>query len=327
MAKAPPQPHTMTSSITSDFPLEGFRALFDASPDMLLIVDGRGHIVQANAQVVAILGYNETDLANLTIDQIIGKTPRGVPVSRKLKSLRLGQPHQHFKTEATRICGGNIAVDVFLKRIPIDDAGSDSANDVVTLLTVRDERQHQAFEQRILKLAHYDSVTGLINRTLLEDRAKQALYRAKRHHTPLAFLFIDLDYFKSINDHYGHRIGDLLLKAVGQRIQSALRQHDTLGRLGGDEFLVIAEDIQYIDDAMLIAEKVIKTLGEAFGIEGQRLYVTASVGISLFPQDGDTFHRLTHRADKAMYRAKELGRNKLCVADDAHRMRNDSEST
>jgi diguanylate cyclase (GGDEF)-like protein len=129
----------------------------------------------------------------------------------------------------------------------------------------------------------------------------------------MAFLFMDLDFFKQINDQFGHRAGDLLLKAVAARVQSTLRDNDTFGRLAGDEFLLLAEEISFTDDAMFIAEKIIKTLGEPFGIDGLVISITTSIGISLFPDHGETLSTLMHNADKAMYRAKDLGRNKLAV--------------
>jgi diguanylate cyclase (GGDEF)-like protein/PAS domain S-box-containing protein len=157
--------------------------------------------------------------------------------------------------------------------------------------------------------AYHDLLTGLPNRTLLEDRFLQALAHARRNSLLMAVLFLDLDRFKNINDRLGHQIGDLFLRAVGQRLSNSLREVDTVARLGGDEFMILLPQIKEIQDAAKTAQKILQTFESPFYIEGQPLQTSTSIGISLYPHDGDDLQTLMKNADIALYRAKEKGRN------------------
>ena len=164
-------------------------------------------------------------------------------------------------------------------------------------------------EGRLSYLAQFDPLTGLPNRALLADRFSQAIAQARRHGTQLGALFIDLDEFKQVNDTLGHAGGDALLKEVAVRLQSCVRTGDTVARISGDEFAVVLADLARPDDAALVAQKIIDQLAAAFDIHGQEVLVTASVGIAVFPGDGDNAEALLGAADAAMYRAKQAGRN------------------
>ena len=157
--------------------------------------------------------------------------------------------------------------------------------------------------------AHHDALTGLPNRVLFNDRLEHGIELAKRHKTKIALFFIDLDHFKQINDSLGHPIGDRVLVAVTERLKAKIRKEDTLARLGGDEFTVIIEDIKEIEDVSLLAQKILNVLTQPIHIEGHTLYISCSIGISLYPQDDIDAHNLVKYADAAMYKAKELGRN------------------
>jgi len=164
-------------------------------------------------------------------------------------------------------------------------------------------------EQHIQYLAHFDALTGLPNRVLLFDRIAQALKEARRDGTKVGVLFIDLDRFKVINDSLGHSFGDEVLRSVARRLQSGLRESDTVGRLGGDEFLIVVRRVEKAADAAAVAEKVVAHLASPFSVGGQNFVVTPSVGISLYPDDADDAEGLIRCADIAMYSAKEQGRN------------------
>ena len=157
--------------------------------------------------------------------------------------------------------------------------------------------------------AHHDQLTGLPNRTLFIDRLKQSIKNNHRRATKVALLFIDLDRFKEINDSLGHDAGDQVLKILSKRLKDQIRDCDTLTRLGGDEFTIILDDIRESDVLVNIIQKLLTCTKEAIFINGQNLYVTLSIGISLFPDDGDTVEALLKNADAAMYKAKESGRN------------------
>ncbi|MGY6586882.1 MAG: EAL domain-containing protein [Wenzhouxiangella sp.] len=164
-------------------------------------------------------------------------------------------------------------------------------------------------EARIEFLAHHDQVTGLPNRVLLRDRLQQALAQAQRLNKLAALLFLDLDRFKSVNDSLGHQVGDALLKTVAQRLQQCVRHVDTVSRQGGDEFLVILTNVDSVGDVGRITEKILDQIGQPFEIDGRTILTSFSIGISIYPNDGDNFSSLIQHADTALYHAKQAGRN------------------
>jgi len=168
---------------------------------------------------------------------------------------------------------------------------------------------HIEKQERLNYLAYYDVLTGLPNRALLYDRLEQGTRAARRNEWRLAVLFVDLDNFKEVNDTLGHSIGDKLLSEVSRRLAACLRDTDTVGRLGGDEFGIILPEIGASEDAAMVARKVIDSCGKPYSIDGNELFVSASVGITLFPEDAVDSEALIRNADTAMYRAKDLGRN------------------
>ncbi len=184
-----------------------------------------------------------------------------------------------------------------------------SAQDGVSVY-FRDITARKLAEERLNYMANYDALTGLPNRALFMDRLRQTLTRAPWRKRNVAVLFCDLDRFKIINDSLGHNAGDTLLKIIAERLTACIRNGDTVGRLGGDEFVVLLNDMAEPHDACLIAQTIIETATEPMVLENQEVYVTASIGISLFPADADTAQTLLKHADTAMYRAKELGKNR-----------------
>ena len=163
-------------------------------------------------------------------------------------------------------------------------------------------------DQRVVHMAHHDALTGLPNRTLLADRVGQAIARAHRRGGKLAVLFLDLDRFKNVNDSLGHAIGDLLLTAVAARLTACLRDEDTAARLGGDEFIISLPDVTDAAEAAGVAGRILAELAKPFTIAEHQLHADGSIGIALYPSDGDTPETLLRNADTAMYHAKESGR-------------------
>lgn len=199
----------------------------------------------------------------------------------------------------------------------------DQLNALTIVGTAQDISERKRSEREIHRLAYYDSLTGLPNRVLFKDRVTQALAHARRYHTTLAVLFLDLDRFKVINDTLGHSIGDLLLKQVADRLADSIRHSDSLGRavkkdethelarLGGDEFTVLLTNIREAQDAGTVARRILEALARPFLIDGHEISVTVSVGIAIFPTDGDSIDLLLKCSDIAMYHAKEQGRNNV----------------
>lgn len=177
------------------------------------------------------------------------------------------------------------------------------------VVTVQDVTEYRLTQERLNYLAHYDILTGLPNRLLLQDRLRQVMLDADRNDRIVAVMFLDLDHFKIINDTLGHEVGDELLKAVAERLKLCIRASDTIARLGGDEFTAIVADVVQIDDVIHVATKIIDSLVPPFDIGGSELFVGISIGITLYPLDDNNPDSLLRNADTAMYRAKELGRN------------------
>jgi diguanylate cyclase (GGDEF)-like protein/PAS domain S-box-containing protein len=309
--QTPDETKELAATNSYEVSLEFLRAVYDTSPDMIFIYSADGTLIDVNQNTLAQFQYKKRDILRTSSSQLMGMCDQKRSLQADLKKAALSQAATRFEWIARRKNSTEFPVEVRMKPLPKGLTLEGKSADMMVILCDISERK--IYEEKILKMAHFDLVTGLINRTLVEDRARQAIRRAKRHKTKMAFLFMDLDHFKQVNDQLGHRIGDRLLRAVGSRVQSVVRENDTLGRLGGDEFLILAEEIHYTDDAMFIADKIIKTVGEAFAIEGHKVQISTSIGISLFPEHGQDLVTLIHSADQAMYRAKELGRNKLAV--------------
>ena len=177
-----------------------------------------------------------------------------------------------------------------------------------------DIQMHKDAEERIRLMAQHDSLTGLPNRALFDDLVQAALAAGQRDRMQHALLFLDLDYFKPVNDSFGHRVGDLLLQEVTHRLRAAVRESDTPARIGGDEFVVLLRRIQREEDALLVGEKIRAALNQPFLIEGHCLQISASIGIALFPRHGTSVLELERKADEAMYLSKERGRNTVTLA-------------
>ncbi len=174
---------------------------------------------------------------------------------------------------------------------------------------LRDISERKENEERIRKLAHHDSLTGLPNRNLLHDRMAQALARVRRHGGRLAILFVDLDKFKPINDKYGHKVGDYVLMEVAKRLLESVRNSDTVARLGGDEFAVILEEVARPSEAAKVAAKIVSYLAAPIEAMDNVCNIGASVGVALYPDDGADLDDVVKAADLAMYRVKNAGRN------------------
>src|SRR5437764_4152875 len=182
-------------------------------------------------------------------------------------------------------------------------------------MPARDDKD--ALAHRVL----HDPLTDLPNRALFLDRLELALARLQRHSTSIAVLFIDLDDFKVVNDSLGHSAGDRLLVELGERLRHAIRPADTIARFGGDEFVVLCEDITHARDAMIVGQRIVEATAKPFELDGREMFVTASVGVAIALDPSSTPETLLRDADAAMYRAKERGAGRVEVFDDALRAR------
>jgi diguanylate cyclase (GGDEF)-like protein len=182
-----------------------------------------------------------------------------------------------------------------------------------TVEILRDVSERVHAEQVMRDMAFHDHLTGLANRRLFEDRLEQAIATSRRHGTQFGLLTLDLDHFKEINDTFGHEAGDQVLQEAAERIRSCCKRDlDTISRQGGDEFCIIINDCKGRDELTLIAEKLLEQLAGPFLIEDGPVQVTTSIGVSMFPDNGQVLKELEIASDRAMYAAKKAGRNTYC---------------
>ena len=255
-----------------------------------------GIVTDCNDALLRLTGYKYDELVGSQIIQYV------VPAFREeaLDTVRRGL-ERPYESEIIAKDGSVIPVEFEGRMMPFNGK-------VYRLSVVRDIRRRKASQARIDFLAHHDLLTGLPNRALLLDRLEFILASAKRRGTQAALLFIDLDNFKTVNDSLGHSAGDALLKIIATRIPKALRGVDVVSRHGGDEFLVVLPDLDSDEGPIPVAEKLLATVSEPMDLEGQSISVSPSIGIAVFPRDGETAADLIKNADAAMYLAKERGR-------------------
>jgi diguanylate cyclase (GGDEF)-like protein/PAS domain S-box-containing protein len=290
-----------------------FVTLFEKSSDGILIMH-RGKIIECNEKAVRMFGY--TDKKTFLSQTIRSFAPRFQPDGqlsvRKVRQIvRLSQKHNGYQFEwQNKKADGEIFLgEVMLTPIILD-------NKKVLHIVIRDISEKKKAQEKLIEQknilhyqAHHDALTGLPNRILFNDRLEHGIERAKRQKSMLALLFVDLDHFKKINDSLGHHIGDKVLKVVAERLRMEVHQEDTLSRLGGDEFTIILEDIDKIQKVQKLAQKIEEVIAKPMRIEGHTLYISGSIGISIYPQDDIKPQNLLKYADAAMYRAKDEGRN------------------
>lgn len=274
-----------------------FREVIEMTPAGYLIANCVGELIDVNPALCEIAGYNEAELVGLSVDRLFQECPW------KTCSKFGGAAVQAREAVLNHKNGSPVYV---LVSASVQRASDGEVNAITAFVTDITERKLAA--DRLEQLATHDTLTGLPNRALLNDQLQEMVDKANDH-SSIAVLFIDLDRFKAVNDTMGHEKGDLLLMQVAQRLQRTLRPGDIVARLGGDEFVVATKCARGGSAAEKIAEKVLAMLVAPFDLAGQEVYVGASVGISLFPQDGETKELLFQNADTAMYEAKASGRN------------------
>jgi diguanylate cyclase (GGDEF)-like protein/PAS domain S-box-containing protein len=279
-------------------------AIVEFSNDAIISKDLNGIITHWNAGAERIFGYRASEIVGCSIFGLI-PPDRLAEESRIMSLIKRGALTEHFET--VRLGKGNKRIDVSLTISPIKDA---EGNIIGASKIARDIRLSKESQARIQYLAHYDSLTGLPNRALLAERMTSAIANAARYSYRFALLFVDLDRFKLVNDSLGHEIGDRLLKSVAKRMQTSVRSTDTIARVGGDEFIVLLSQIPSAEVVANIAEKLINVVSQPYKIEEHDLVVTASAGISIYPNHGRDAGSLMRSADASMYSAKEAGRNR-----------------
>ena len=276
------------------------RSIVDSAPVSIHEIDPSGRILSMNAAGARQAG-------GLHPDEVVGRTwlDHVAPWDRKRVSGQLAEAAtgRVRRFEHTSIVDGHARV-LSTSVIPLEDEEGEVAR---LLCYSHDITAQKESEEELLRRAEHDSLTDLPNRGLFMDRLRSGIARAKRNNQPLALLFVDLNNFKPVNDEHGHHTGDRLLRVVAQRLMGAVREVDTVARVGGDEFAVILEAISDADDAAAVAAKIAESIGEPFSIDRRTFRIGASTGIAIYPGDGEEVSALMQHADAEMYRAKRSG--------------------
>lgn len=276
---------------------------FESTFEGIVVTDAKSRIESVNPAFTQITGYAAED--------VLGKTPAVLSSGRHDADF---YRDMYAALEANgywqgEICNRRKNGEIYVEWLNIN-AVRDADGRVTNYVAVfSDFTSRKAAEEHIRFLAQHDALTKLPNRNLLRERLVRAIPHAQRNEKKLAVIFLDLDDFKKVNDSFGHAAGDHMLKTVAQRLTDCVRAEDTVARLAGDEFLVVLEEIGSGEAVGPIVHKVMAALNEPIGFEGRAMTVTASIGISLFPDDGRTPDDLVKHADAAMYASKDLGRN------------------
>jgi len=294
------------------------RFIVNSSPDLVYMLDRNGCFSFLNDRVASLLGYTKQELLGKHYSELIDdddmqaasnlfnerrtgdRAARNVEV--RLKSKILDRRRGMLRTQS-------VWAEVTAMGIYSDSKERNRESFAGTYGTARDISERKQAQEVINFQAYHDLLTHLPNRALLKDRLNLAITHARRNKRKLAAMFLDLDRFKLVNDTLGHTMGDRLLKAVANRLLSCLRKGDTLSRFGGDEFTLLLPEVRTRDDVVVIAEKILDRLNEAFVIDGHELFVGASIGIAMYPEAGDNGEALIQNADIAMYHVKGRGKN------------------
>ncbi len=293
----------ISARMEADKSLRQAARVFENTAEGVIITDPEEHILAVNRAFAEITGYTE--------EEVLGTTPRILQSGRHAPEF-----YQTMWAELTRagqwrgeLWNRHKNGQVFPELMTIS-AVVDSNGELTHYVGVfRDISHLKRSEEKLEYLAHHDPLTGLPNRSLFQARLEQCLQRAARHHHNVGLLFLDLDRFKVVNDTLGHSVGDALLQQVAAILSRQVREADTIARLGGDEFVIILEEIPAACDAAHFAERLMTAFSQPILVEGHELFVTASMGISVYPQDGEEIEILIRHADIAMYQAKNSGRN------------------
>ncbi|KXB29863.1 diguanylate cyclase [Dechloromonas denitrificans] len=279
---------------------EMFRSTMDAAQVGIFILQDR-RFKYANPFFLRLFGFTAEELVDRLGPLDIVVPEQHPVVLEQMQQRMIGVNGHNYELTAVRKNGSTFPAMV--RGSPVTFGGQPAS-----VGTVLDVSAQKAAEQRIRELADFDVLTGLPNRRLLRDRFAQLLAGAERDGSAIALIFLDLDHFKRVNDSLGHSVGDDLLCEVARRVDTVIRRVDTVARLGGDEF-IFALPATHTAAATEVARRLLEVFGKPFAVAGHELTVTGSLGISVFPQDGEDLETLLKNADAAMYKAKELGRN------------------
>jgi len=296
--------------IRADSNLQLAASVFSHAREGIIIADARGVIVEVNHTFTEITGYTRAEAVGHEPRDLLnsGHHTRDFYASRR----RTLEEHGYWSGEVwNRRKNGEVFAEMLTISVVRDAAGA-TANYVALFTDITPLKEHQ---RQLEHIAHFDSLTSLPNRVLLADRMQQALTQSQRRGLSVAVVYLDLDGFKTVNDTHGHALGDELLVALAHRMKGALRNGDTLARIGGDEFVAVLVDLDAVTDAEPVLERLLQAAADSVDVGDHTLQVSASIGVTIFPRDGAEVDLLLRHADQAMYVAKQAGKNRFHLFD------------
>jgi diguanylate cyclase (GGDEF)-like protein/PAS domain S-box-containing protein len=283
-------------------------AFVESSQDAVISTRADGRVATWNAGATKMFGYSAVEAEGRPIS-LLELPDREGEIEGILQRIRAGEPVVQYESE--RICKDGSILEVAVSVSPIRDSVGELAG--IASIT-RDIGDRKRAQELILFQSFHDSLTGLPNRALLMERLNLCLAKARRGGKLLAVLFLDLDLFKTINDGFGHRTGDAVFEEVSRRLAQSVRESDTVARVGGDEFVVLLPEIAKAEDAGFVARKLLEVIARPFSSGDRRIDLTTSIGVAIYPADGQEPEALLRSADNAMSRAKERGRNNYQIS-------------
>ncbi|TVR09469.1 MAG: GGDEF domain-containing response regulator [Salinarimonadaceae bacterium] len=285
---------------------ERMAQVIDTVPAAISAYDRDGRCVFLNSHAATRIGVDANAAIGRSAVELIGEEMGGRSIALDQMVFRSGCALPTFEEDEDATSEGAESAVWLTTKSPLRD----SSGAIIAVLTSSlDITDRKKAERHLVHLAHHDALTGLPNRTLLQDRLRREIVRARRGDRIFGLLMLDLDRFKNVNDALGHHAGDELIQAVGERLSVTVGEDDTLARLGGDEFAVLLADIPCAQSAFDMAERIVEAMQEPFSISGQDVVIGASIGVVIHPNDGDDVDNLLKKVDIAMYRAKAEGRN------------------
>lgn len=278
-----------------------YSTFVEKAKDGIAIIQNYGYTF-VNKAMTEITGYEAGELMEMHFLDIFAPEHKDLLSQRHAKRLSGEEVPPVYEAKIQQKTGRFINVEVSFNLITFDGKPADMG-------FIRDITERINAEQEIRKLAYHDALTGLPNRVLFNERSILAEAHARRNKKKMGVLSLDLDHFKEVNDTLGHDIGDQLLQVVGQRLINLVREEDIVARMGGDEFIILLQEIEHAKDVVATSRKILEALRYPFVFGGHNLHVTTSVGVAIYPEDGQDMHTLLKNADIALYRAKEAGRD------------------
>lgn len=282
-----------------------FEQFIELAPDAIIVSNQEGTIIFINSQTEAIFKYKRSELIGQNVDILL---PNPLQEQHALKRAA------YVENPATRPMGVNKHLTarrsddtIFPVEISLSPYTTNAGLFVIAI--VRDITYKKELEEKLQYTVEHDLLTGLVNRQVFQMNALKAIDAAQRYNRKVAILFMDLDGFKSINDNYGHDIGDLLLKNISKQFLRQIRKSDTIARIGGDEFAILLPEVKKKEDIMRVADKILSIFKTPVKTKHHDCPITISIGIAIYPEDGHDYDTLLIKADKAMYLTKNNGKN------------------